>query len=288
MGGISMQKLEVMQYLNILGLKEEQPSYTFLAKIVRAHVFCFPFENIGKVINFDQNTFQVDALPTLAEFIEQFNQYQFGGTCYVLNSMLNQLLNELGFTSYNIHLGKDHLAIIVTLNGEHIFVDCGVAAPIFTPVRIEKNHMYEFTYNQETIHIRHLSKQNYEFARFIKRKLTEDCWTFSTNPTDPSFIKDMVRRSHQPTATYMSELRCQLWKKSCNMRIRNNQLRIYYPDGTTEKRVFKTSNEIEECVHNEFGFSKLPVKRAISILEASGIHIFQQEDAAKNSIEEKV
>src|SRR5689334_22544557 len=112
-----MQKLEVMQYLNILGLKEEQPSYTFLAKIVRAHVFCFPFENIGKVINFDQNTFQVDALPTLAEFIEQFNQYQFGGTCYVLNSMLNQLLNELGFTSYNIHLGKDHLAIIVTLNG---------------------------------------------------------------------------------------------------------------------------------------------------------------------------
>ena len=281
-----MQKLEVKQYLDILGLKEELPSYSFLKKIVRAHVFQFPFENIGKLINSHNQTFKDRAVPSLDEFVSQFQKHQFGGTCYVLNTTLRSLLKELGFTSYNIHLGDEHLALMVRLNGEHIFIDCGVAAPIFTPVRIEKKDRYEYSFHDETIVIKRLTDTTFEFARYIKGNLTEDCWTFTPyKRTSKAFIKNMLVRSHKSTATYMSELRCQLWKPDCNMRIRNDQLRIYYPDGTTEKRELKTAEEIEQCIHQEFGFDKLPVKQAITLLEESGVNIFQKKQSNIESTE---
>ncbi|MDQ0208189.1 arylamine N-acetyltransferase [Alkalicoccobacillus murimartini] len=281
-----MQKLEVKQYLDILELQEEPPSFAYLSKLVQAHVYRFPFENIGKLLNNHNQSFGRRAIPTLSEFVSQFNDYQFGGTCYVLNTVLKQLLKELGFTCYNIHLGDEHLALIVHLNGETLFVDCGVAAPIFEPVRIEKEDTHIFTYHAETIIIKRLDDTTFEFARYIKGNLTEDCWSFTPyKPTSKAFINKMLLQSHKLTATYMSELRCQLWKPDKNMRIRNNQLRVYYPDGTTEKHEFKTVDEIEHCIHNEFGFTKLPVKQAVRILNELGVDIFEKKQAVIKSVE---
>ncbi|MCK9911651.1 hypothetical protein MXD81_21025, partial [Microbacteriaceae bacterium K1510] len=79
-------------------------------------------------------------IPPIEVLVDHFSRYDFGGTCYTINSRLLLLLRSLGYACSLVQVGSDHMAILVKLpelDGEQVYVDCGAAAPFFTPVQFE-------------------------------------------------------------------------------------------------------------------------------------------------------
>lgn len=271
-----MVKSSTKRYLEALHLTVEEPSFSYLAKIMNAHLFTFPFENVSKLIYHRENTWE-NYTPDTQSFVNNFEKYQFGGTCFTVNQKVAAILQDLGFDAYNINMGPEHIATVVRLQGEHILVDCAVSAPIFSPVRLERSDRNIYMYHDEKIVISPVDKENhlYEFKRYIKGKLTKDQWVFDAGlPRSQKYLNDMVNYSHREDAMFMSLLRLQMWQPTRNITLKNNRVRIYHPDGTTEKRDLQSIEEIEEVVKHEFGLEKLPVRKAVECLEAKGIDVF--------------
>ncbi|WP_179124053.1 arylamine N-acetyltransferase [Marinococcus halophilus] len=271
-----MVKNSTKRYLNALRLTVEEPSFSYLAKIMNAHIFTLPFENVSKLIYYQENAWE-NYTPDTQSFVDNFEKYKFGGTCFTVNQKVAAILQDLGFDAYNINMGPEHIATVVRLQSEHILVDCAVSAPIFSPVRLERSDRNIYIYHDEKIVISPMDKENnlYEFKRYIKGTLTKDQWVFDAGlPRSQSYLDEMVARSHQQGAMFMSLLRLQIWQPTRNITLKNNRVRIYHPDGTTEKRELQSIEEIEEVVQHEFGLEKLPVRKAIECLEARGIDVF--------------
>src|SRR5690625_2839731 len=126
-------------YLDYLKVPVRNPSYTFLKEISTAHLTQIPFENISTLLHYKEYQKKGKLLQDEKKFVKQLFQNHMGGTCYVINSSLHQLLNQLGFRCRLTFLGGGHMALLVRLPGEReeVYVDAGNGSPFFEPVRLE-------------------------------------------------------------------------------------------------------------------------------------------------------
>lgn len=83
-------------YLRNMGWTIETPSVEFLSKICTQHLTVFPFENISKLLYYRDQEINGFLAPPPESFVKNHESYQFGGTCFTLNSNLNRLLAALG------------------------------------------------------------------------------------------------------------------------------------------------------------------------------------------------
>ncbi|KIL52053.1 arylamine N-acetyltransferase [Jeotgalibacillus soli] len=266
-------------YLNDLGLQLEPPTYKYLERICRAHLTTFPFENISKLIYFQDRYNNGFEIPPIDVFIMNHYKYQFGGTCYTLNANLLFLLKEIGFNCYHIMLGEEHMGIIVAFDREKVYVDCGAAAPIFKPIRFEKDYQNSSRFGGDTVNILPVEGDGhqYKYVRFTNGNQNGKAWTFDAKqPYDLGGFERVIKASNEPNATFMSILRCQLWqaKKNRSVSLVNSQLSIRYSNGTIMKKTLHSIHDIEQVVSNEFMLPKLPVRAAIKVLEDLNIDIF--------------
>ncbi|HZG81789.1 MAG TPA: arylamine N-acetyltransferase, partial [Brevibacillus sp.] len=103
---------------------------------------------------------------------------------------------------------------------------------------------------------------------------------------DPSEAKEIhdfsesVALTFQPDATYMGCLRVQLYQldRGRSLSLLNNSLQIMMENGTEEKILLHSLDEMEAVVAEEFGLPRLPVREAIAILLKKGIDVFAPED----------
>jgi arylamine N-acetyltransferase len=272
----------VNQYLKILSLEREEPTYEFLQKLCYAHLNRIPFENISKLIyfqNYKQNHFYI---PTPEMFVDHIKMYDFGGTCFSINSNLLFLLKELGFQCYHVMLSEKHIGIIVRFEetNERVYVDCGAAAPFFSPLKIEDELLTSTTFGYDEVRIIQNTEQpnRYNFVRYMKGNISGDIWEFDINKSyEIENFSTIIHKANQPNTTFMKMLRCQLWQvdKNRSLSLVNNVLTIRYADHTDDRIVLRNKDEIEEVIHNEFGLNNLPVKEAIVVLEELGIDIYQ-------------
>ncbi len=133
---VKMLNQEFERYQRILGVKQKKPCIEELYKIVKAHMFKIPFENISKL--YYLNKFDFKDTPTLTQFLDGIEYYNFGGTCYSNNFHLYQLLK---FLRYNVKLcGADmnqpdvHIVNLVKIDNREFLVDVGYAAPFIEPL----------------------------------------------------------------------------------------------------------------------------------------------------------
>jgi len=131
-----MTSTEFKRYIKLLGFKPKEPNLDDLTKIISSHLKIIPFENISKLYYFQQTGQK--RIPALSQFLYGSEKYHFGGTCYVCNYHLYQLLKYLG---YDVKLcGADmsqpdvHIVILVKLDGREYIVDVGYAAPFLEPI----------------------------------------------------------------------------------------------------------------------------------------------------------
>ncbi|SFX76217.1 Arylamine N-acetyltransferase [Thermoactinomyces sp. DSM 45891] len=270
------------RYLEYMGLSMEPASYEYLSRISHAHLNTFPFENISKLISYRDHVGRGYEIPSLEQFVDGYGQFHFGGTCFTQNSNVIRLLEELGFDSYCVLLEDNHMGIIVILDEERVFLDFGVAAPIFKPICYERPGENISEFGDDKVYLLPLSLQEhrYKFVRYTDGKKSGKEWEFFTRKKyKPSDFLPALQCSFQLKSTFMSALRCQLWQtgQNRNVSLLNNKCRIRYVDRGPEEIRFATVQEIEEFVAEELMLPKLPVRQAIDVLNGLGIDVFAND-----------
>lgn len=269
-------------YLSILGLSKEAPSYDYLAKICRSHLSTLPFENISKLLYFRDQHKNGFVIPPVETWIQNHFHYHFGGTCYTLNYNLRELLMQLNFECDYVMLGNEHMGILVELPGERVYVDCGAAAPIFQPVRMESNPLNVSQFGDDKVHIQpvHPETGRYKYVRYTQGKQNGKDWHININQKcEFQDFHDIILQSTMAGTTFMTILRCQLWQlnQGRSVSLVNNQFGIRHSDGRINKYALHSVAEIEDVIANEFALPKLPVREAIDVLHELGINIFSSE-----------
>lgn len=280
----------VSRYLQNMRLEPVAPektelSYAYLQEICYAHLTTFAFENISKFIYYRdwiQNGYFV---PPVEVFVDNYQKYRFGGTCYTQNTNLYRLLDALGYDCNLVMLGGQHMAILVRLQeseNERVYVDCGAAAPLFSPVRFETdiNNVSRFGADRTLIRPLPRGQGKYVFNRYVNDTLSGNPWEFEADRSSSlDEFEPLIEEANKPGATFMTILRCQLWQldKSRSVSLTNNTLGLRMIDGSASKRTLRSVEEIEQVISEEFGLPELPVRNAIEILCELGVDIFSAE-----------
>lgn len=259
----------VHEYLKTLKLEKDQLSLAFLEKITSAHLHIFPFENISKLLSSN------DRIPTPDELLYLRKHLSLAGTCYTINANLYLLLKELQFNCRLLLLGCVHLAILVQLNDDAYYVDCGSTAPIFKPLLLGKET--ERNLGNARVEIIQTAKQSFEHKRYLNERQTGITWTFNTSEhLTLNDFTTIMQKSCQHDGSFMQIIRCQLYQteQKRSVSLLNNTFTAHYQDGTTIKKQLDSVTEIEELLHSEFRLPHIPVRAAIMSLEKCGIPIF--------------
>ncbi|WP_026690453.1 arylamine N-acetyltransferase [Alteribacter aurantiacus] len=271
----------ITNYLNCLNLRSEKPSYRYLEQICHAHLNTFPFENISKLLSFSNHNRNVE-LPSLELFVQNFKEHNYGGTCYTLNANLMTLLKGLGFECYHVMLGKEHMGIIVNIDEERFYVDCGATAPFFKPVRFESDFENISPFGTDKVYIlpEEPQRKRYKYVRYINGKQSGKTWHFhSRMEANVRDFDEVIERSYKPTAPFMTILRCQLYQtgKQRSVSLVNNKFGIRYSSGETKVKVLSSLEEIQEILSEEFRLLKLPITKAIEVLKTLNVDIFEDK-----------
>lgn len=291
--GISMNqpsKPWVAKYLESMRLepmvpRKEELSFAYLKQICSAHLNTFAFENISKFLyyrDWKQNGYFV---PPVEVFVDNYQKYGFGGTCYTQNTNLYRLLQGLGYDCNLVTLGGEHMAILVRLvelGNEQVYVDCGAAAPFFSPVRFETDVNNVSSFGTDKIMIRSLLGQQgkYVYSRYVNNEPSGEPWEFDANRrSELDDFQPLIEEANKPGATFMTFLRCQLWQldKSRSVSLVDNTFGIRMADGSLVKRKLCTVEDIEQVITEEFGLPRLPVRSAIEILHKLDVDIFSAD-----------
>ncbi|MGG1445150.1 arylamine N-acetyltransferase [Brevibacillus laterosporus] len=279
-------------YLHKIHLKQEEPSFQFLQKICRNHLSTIPFENISKLIYYREYSRNNFYIPPLDIVTLHLHTMQFGGTCYVLNSTLQQLLLELGFKAKLLPVGKTHIGILIDHPddpGIPLYVDCASGAPFFEPVDFTRNPDNCSEYADISVHLVADTKNpgRYVYNRYVKNQLLEQDWTFDPTVTkNLIYFTDTVAKSFDLDRKFMSLLFIQLFQldQHRKLTIHNNEFSIADESGKEQLISLSNTKEVEEVIQEEFKMPKLPVREAIEVLAGLGIDIFKKVEKIKNNL----
>ncbi|WP_157334818.1 arylamine N-acetyltransferase [Paenibacillus lutrae] len=271
-----------IQYLNYIQVPVHEPSYDYLTMICTAHLNRIPFEHVSSLLNFKAYHKQKRLQQDEQKFVKHLFQHHTGGTCYVINSSLNQLLNRLGFHSRYALLGGGHVGLLVRLpdEQEEMYVDCGNSAPFFEPVRLETDPNQVSRFGGIEIKLRSGDEPGtYTYHREVDGKpLTEMNWTFDIRKIYRfDDFQEAIENYYKPNGIFTSFLRCQIWQldRQQSLSLVNNVLSIRNNRGEVEKHTLANRNEVREVIDREFNLPRLPVEKAIDVLEELGINLFQ-------------
>lgn len=136
--------IDVVRYLKRIRSEKKVPSITYLRELHRQHLIYIPFENLD--IHY-RNKIVLDYNAIYDKVVKK----RRGGFCYELNGLFYHLLYHLGFECYLISArvkqekgfgaDYDHMAIIVTMDGENWLVDVGFGDSFMYPKKITTNEV---------------------------------------------------------------------------------------------------------------------------------------------------
>ncbi|MEM9455528.1 MAG: arylamine N-acetyltransferase [Myxococcota bacterium] len=125
-----LSERDVVRFLGLLGTPASAPSKAALARLARGVLERVPFQNVWMLARPREP-------PTLAQIREDMLAGR-GGPCGHMNPFLAALLHELGYRvelfSGSMQQPDCHIAVVVTLAGERLWLDVGNAFPYFEPI----------------------------------------------------------------------------------------------------------------------------------------------------------
>ncbi|WP_162487632.1 arylamine N-acetyltransferase [Paenibacillus sp. LC231] len=269
-------------YLQYIQVPIREASLEYLTEICTAHHQRVPFENITTLLQYQEYHQKGRLEQDEKRFVDQLWQLNAGGTCYMINSSLHQLLNQLGFETRYTLLGGGHVGLLVRIPGEQeeVYVDCGNSAPFFEPVRLESDPEQVSQYAGIEVRLRPGDEPGtYTYYRYADgRLITELVWSFDTRVTYQfDDFQPAIASYFQPNDLFTSSLRCQLWQldQQRSLSLVDNVLSIRYANGKVEKRILSDLSELREVIDHEFHLPKLPVEDAVKVLQELGFNIFK-------------
>lgn len=122
----------VTRFLGLVGVPASRPSRSALAELVRRVLERVPFQNVCMLA-------RPREAPTLTQIREDMLAGH-GGPCGHMNPFMAALLHELGYRvelfAGSMQEPECHIAVVVTLDGERLWVDVGNAFPYLEPIEL--------------------------------------------------------------------------------------------------------------------------------------------------------
>ena len=185
-----------------------------------------------------------------------------GGFCYELNGLFYDLLKAIGFTvkmvSARVYNGKnsyskefDHMALIVTIAGDHFLVDVGFGEFALNPIKIELNKeindpagIFRIENFDERYKVVKKKSGSGEFIpEYIfseKERQLEDFYgmcNYHQTSSDSHFMKKMI---------------CSLPRENGRITLAGDTIKIT-EDGLVSQRKLNDEQEIQEVLWDYFG-----------------------------------
>ena len=244
-------------YLERIGLAGEKIPLTKagLDKLVYAHLFTVPFENLDIYDDDMQVDLNIDAL------YDKIVVRRRGGYCFEQNALFMSLLESLGFEAYAVAariLRPDkilrpfsHRANIVTINGERFMCDVGYGGPICCSAISIDNESPQEVYGS-VFTVEQYDERN---KLIVRHKDGEKEPLFLFAPV-PFYTQDFIPLSFYISGMPESYFRV---KRMVNLRAPDGSISIdgdifrEHHAGTVTETELKTKEELETVLREKFG-----------------------------------
>lgn len=230
------------------------PTLSFLSTLQRRHSLTIPFENLNPLLN----------IPVLLDFETLFHKLiidKRGGYCYEQNIFFLEILKTLGFTARGltgrvmtegrIHPRRTHMLILAEIAGEAYISDVGFGSSSSCTPLLLKTDIVQNTLSGD---YRLIAQGN---DGFILQTFFNDNWrSLYFFDLDQQFQEDFEvgnwYTSTNSAANFKHNLMMSLKGENCRFTLDNNVFSTYHPDGSKEKQVLKTTDEIRRIMSQTF------------------------------------
>lgn len=261
------------RYLSFLNIKEKTPSYDYLQQLTEVHLHRVPFEVCSKYYYFNNKSLS-NYIPGKEEYLEHLLEKGWGGNCYILNIHFGILLQSLGFATKYVRArgGNNHLALMVTLDDKSYYTDVGYMAPLFEPLRIEKEP-YMVRCGEEII-IKRKSSTEY----VIDRRTGGQSFVTKTIEWVPveleSFKEDMIHSYRDKDDNpFMRRIVATIFKERVSYGVMNSKL-IIKSDKEISIKDFDDKTEWLQMMETTFNLKTKDLEYALNFLEERNEHLF--------------
>ncbi len=265
------------RYLDHLGLQKNPPSELFLKQLLKAQIIKFPFENISKLILWNEG--KVNNLINFETHLNNSINLNCGGTCYANNYYFSRLLKFLGF-DVSIH-GADmgtgidvHLVLKVNLNDKIFLVDVGYGAPFFDPFYISSFKPQGVKMGELEYKIVLTNDNRFQVLVLKRNNLVHD-YIVNNKVQEIEYFAEEIRNSFCNDSEFMDKLRIFCFFNDHSIELNNNKYTIN-SDNSSDHYLIKNIEELKKVVSTKFNLPKLPIEKAYEVLlHEKKIDIFQ-------------
>ncbi len=259
------------RYLALLKLRRETPSIDNLTRVIRAHLWQVPFENVSKLYYF--RTEGLREIPPFNRFLDGIERYHFGGTCYANGFHLHRLLRYLG---YDVDLcGADmshpdvHLVNIVRIDGREFIVDVGYAAPFIEPLPRDLQVDYIIASGADRYVLSPMDAVRRSRLTFFHDGSPRHGYQVNPTPRRIEEFGHVIAESFRPEATFMNALLLVRCGNDSSQTIRNT---TFTESRGTSVRIRKldTIDEVIDLIEQVFS-----IPAAISHIALDGLAMDQ-------------
>ena len=264
--GFILTNDEFIRFLNLLGLNDYEVNFEFLCLFLKRFFEKIPFQNINMILRGKGKS------PTVNE-IKLDMLSGSGGPCGTINPFVGSLLFKMGFDAYLVAgtMGKpyDHLALILNLDNEKYYIDCGDGQPYFQPMAINDDKEYNHPFRNHRI----IKSDNNKFLIqfFIDKKwLTDVC--VDPTPRDFSFFEDSIYNHYTDLnfGPFWQGLRFACYPEDRIKAIRNNTIIIQNESNEIIKFTFEDKESFLLLLNNYFNEYSHNFENAFLHLTANG------------------
>ncbi len=253
------------RYLRLLGVQTRPAGLSGLRDLVRRHLCRVPFENVSKLLLFSREG--RGRVTTLAEFLDDIEHADLGGTCYTSNPFLAELLAALDYDAVLYGADMDtanvHTSIRVCAEAREFHVDVGYAGPFREPIPLD-GLPYEIAWGND----RYVFDRRGEGHQMTVLTLGEPRQGYLVHgpARAASFFEPVILRSFEPGRTFMRVLRITRFFDDRALELRNRRL-LRVTAGDVQETTIDSLPELRRAVDEEFQMPRCRVEEAVAVLE---------------------
>lgn len=259
------------RFINILGVNIRSPSLPALSELVAAHLSAIPFENISKL--YYKKHFNQGQLPSLGQYLDGIETFNFGGTCYSNNYYFFRLL---GFLGYQVELRSAdmknpgvHMVVRVNLEGKEYLVDVGYAAPFIRPIPLHSREDITVINGRDKYIFKPSDKSGSTLLLMFRDGSCKHGYTVRPETRNIEDFKQVISESFRPDSTFFRSL---LIAKLISGRFCTLHNMEYIEARAEETKIHPIGNlgELITCIEDTFQIPAAITNQLLPVLDLTG------------------
>ena len=206
-------------------------------------------------------------MPGLEEYLRGIEEHHFGGTCYALNSHLNDPLLHLGYDARlcgaDMSAPDVHVANIVSVEGREFIVDVGYAAPFVAPLPRDRATDFEILHGADRYVLKPQDEAGNSLMELHRDGVLSHRYLLKPASRAIGEFASVVAESYAPDATFMNAILLARYGTDASVVIRNLDL-IRTARGVSSRRRLAGKEELVDAVHREFRIEPKIVEAAVA------------------------